>query len=83
MIGGDSYDLPSNHFMRKVQGYSGNDACVTSIEALDSGMDEQENLFVVGDAFMQLYYTAFSRDTDQVGLAKARHSFPDMVRATH
>jgi len=30
-------------------------------------------MFIVGDTFMSLYYTVFSRDDNTVGLAKAVH----------
>ena len=32
-----------------------------------------ENLFIVGDMFMSIYYCVFNRDTDTVGIAKAVH----------
>jgi len=35
-------------------------------------MDISHKMFLVGDVFMRKYYTIFNRDTDQVGLAKAK-----------
>lgn len=32
-----------------------------------------ENMFIVGDAFMSIFYTVFDRDQNRVGLAKAVH----------
>lgn len=37
---------------------------MTSITAIDIEEEGQENLFIVGDSFMQIYYTIFNRDTD-------------------
>ena len=42
-------------------------------------MENQENLFILGDAFMQIFYSVFDRDNDQVGLATAKHTQPEIV----
>ena len=31
-------------------------------------------MFIVGDAFMSVYYTVFNRDDNTIGLAKAKHN---------
>ena len=49
----------------------GDSACLTTISALDIKQKGQENLFIVGDVFIQIWYTIFDRDYDRVGLAKA------------
>ena len=72
---GLNYSIPSHHFMEMYQNVSepGDSVCVTSITQLDIMQEGQENLFIVGDVFMQEYYTIFDRDNNQVGFAKAVH----------
>lgn len=49
----------------------GDSVCAINFQALDIEQDGQANLFIVGDSFMQIYYSIFDRDTNMVGLAKA------------
>jgi Eukaryotic aspartyl protease len=74
VINGKDYDIPSHHFMELYTDVyqPGDKVCMTSISSLDIMQDGQANLFIVGDAFMQLFYTIFNRDDNTVGLAKSR-----------
>jgi hypothetical protein len=71
VIDGKDYPIPSHHFMERYYNVykSGDSVCMTSITQLDIKQDGQENLFILGDVFMQIYYTIFDRDQDRVGLA--------------
>lgn len=74
VVDGIDYDIPSHHFMETYGSvYGPNDAvCMTSISNLDIFQKGQDNLFILGDSFMQMFYTIFDRDNDRVGLAKSR-----------
>ena len=74
-IGGVDYDLPADHWWLTVSQFGGNkDYCVTMMEPMDCGTGEYEGLFIVGDTFMQLFYTVFNREHNTVGFATAVHS---------
>jgi hypothetical protein len=74
VIDGIDYDLPSHHFMEAYQNVyePGDKYCMTSISSLDIYQTGQQNLFILGEAFMQMYYSIFDRDLDRVGLAKSK-----------
>jgi hypothetical protein len=38
-----------------------------------------QNMFILGDLFMTVYYSAFDRDTNMIGFAKAKHTQPEVV----
>lgn len=71
VIDGVDYPIPSHHFMERYYNVyeSGDSVCTTSITQLDILQDGQDNLFILGDVFMQIYYTIFDRDNDRVGFA--------------
>lgn len=73
VIDGIDYNVPSHHFMEKYINVFefGDSVCSTSIVPLDIEQNGQSDLFIVGDSFMQIYYSIFDRDNDRVGLAKA------------
>jgi hypothetical protein len=72
VIDGIDYDLPSKHWMEKYES-DGISFCTSLFSSLDIYQEEQENLFIVGDIFMQVWYTIFDRENNQVGFAEAIH----------
>ena len=70
VIDGIDYDLPSHHFIEKFYDVfeKGDSVCMSTISTLD--VQTHENLFVLGDIFMQEFYTIFDRDLNRIGLAK-------------
>ena len=65
VIGGDSYSLPSHHWNERMKTKNSavqpDGRCFNSIEALDTSYAGLESLFIVGDAFMSVFYTVFDR----------------------
>lgn len=80
----EHYSLPSHHwnqfsYRSGAKDKSQGGYCHHGILELDILQPGQENLFILGDVFMQLYYSVFDRDNDQVGLAKAKHDKAESV----
>ncbi len=42
-------------------------------------MEGHQNLFAIGDVFMQKFFTVFCRDTDRIGFAKAVHTTDEVL----
>ena len=65
---------------------TGKSKCETKIHGLDLGAG-LDDLFIVGDTFIQIYYTIFDREENEeenypmgrVGFALSKHTAPDII----
>ena len=76
--GNVEYRLPSHHWVK-----SGFNSCSHRFVELDITSNDNGNMFLLGDTFMNLFYTVFDRDNDRVGFATAIHTEPEMILANN
>lgn len=73
VINGKDYSIPSHHWNERTQNHGGQGICKHTISPLTINQPGQGNLFIIGDQFMQVFYSIFDRDHNLVGLAHAHH----------
>lgn len=72
---GDVYQLNNDEYINKFEDENGKNICKILISQLD--IEEPHGpLWILGDVFIQKFYTIFDRDYDRVGLAIAKHNKP-------
>ena len=81
VIGGVEYALPAHHWMNRTIDPKNKKGgrCETSVSDLDVGFDGLEDMFILGDQFMQYYYTIHDHENDQVGFAPAIHQMDEAL----
>ena len=81
VIGGVDYDLEPHHWVRwKFDDDSPTGGrCENMFRGQDISIGNHENLFAIGDIFMQLYFTVFDRDYDRIGFATAVHQTNEVM----
>ena len=81
VINGVEYVMPSHHWVTR--SINDNDpkggVCQSVLGELDVGQNGLEEMYILGDIFMQLYYTIHDRTNDRVGFAEAVHSQPEVL----
>ena len=77
------YVVPSHHWVKIILEIDAPEneeqICESKVKPLSIPNNDNENLFILGNTFMQLYYSIFDRDEDKVGFAEALHHDNEVV----
>ena len=81
VINGIHYVLPSHHWISRDIDETDpkGGLCSHTFSTLDVGQEGLEDMHILGDVFMQLFYTIHDRDNDRVGFAEAVHTMPEVI----
>ena len=53
--------------------------CLSKFRPLSIDANNNQNMFILGNTFMQLFYTVFDRETNRVGFGTAIHKENEVV----
>jgi len=75
------YHLPSHHWMkRSVDALNPTiNTCMSKFRPLTINANNNQNMFILGNTFMQLFYTVFDRQNNRVGFGTAVHKANEIV----
>ena len=81
IINGVDYVVPAHHWMERTLEDSNSKGgfCKSSVNELNTGQDGLDDMHILGDTFMQLFYTIHDAENDRVGFAPAIHNFSETL----
>merc|ERR1712060_545937 len=75
------YNVPSHHWIRRQIDHDVEEggSCSNNLTDLDVNQPGLDEMHILGDVFMQLFYTIHDRDNNRVGFARAVHDMPEIL----
>mmetsp|Transcript_30672 Transcript_30672/g.37955 ORF Transcript_30672/g.37955 Transcript_30672/m.37955 type:complete len:350 (+) Transcript_30672:379-1428(+) len=82
VIRGVEYRVPPHHWIDRTvsKADSTQGTCKSNVKSLDTEYEGIEEMFILGDAFMQLFYTIHDAEHDRVGFAPAIHNHTEVLK---